>query len=420
VRATKEAYGWDPDARFHVPGSVAEQLGSAVERGRHLVAEWHERLERYAVDHPAEAADLRRRLSGALPDGWDADLPSYAVGSDALATRNASQQTLQALGASVPELFGGSADLSESNLTDIKGGGEFTADEAGRNIRFGVREHAMGGICNGISYHGAVMPYGATFLNFSDYMRGSVRLASLSRLHVIYVWTHDSVGLGEDGPTHQPIEHYAALRAMPNLWFVRPGDPNEAVAAWRIAVERRDGPVALAFTRQKLPVLPGTQEHAARGVARGAYVLADAQDGDGRAVEPDLILIATGSELHLAMAARDELSGEGIRTRVVSMPCWELFQAQPDAYREAVLPPSITPRVSIEAGSSLGWDRWVGPTGAIISIERFGASAPAGEILERFGFTPGRVAEVARGVLTGSVAGIISPEADHVAPANPT
>jgi len=277
----------------------------------------------------------------------------------------------------------------------------------------------MGGAVNGIAYHGALMPYAGTFLNFSDYMRGSVRLASLSRLHVIYVWTHDSVGLGEDGPTHQPVEHYASLRAMPNLWFLRPGDANETVAAWRLAIERRDGPVALAFTRQKLPTLNGTSERATEGVSRGAYVLADASDEEGSPAQPDLILLATGSELQLAMAAREELSAEGIRTRVVSMPCWERFEAQDEPYREHVLPRECTKRVSIEAGASLGWDRWVGPEGAMIAIERFGASAPAKDIFERFGFTGGHVAELGRAVLTGRAERVISPPPDHVAPGDP-
>jgi transketolase len=263
------------------------------------------------------------------------------------------------------------------------------------------------------------VPYVGTFLNFSDYMRGSVRLAALSRLRVIYVWTHDSVGLGEDGPTHQPIEHYAALRAMPNLWFVRPGDPNEAVAAWRIALERTDGPVALAFTRQKLPVLEGTADRAVQGLRRGGYVLADAAGEDGETAVPDLILMATGSELQLAVAAREELEREGIRTRVVSMPCWELFAAQSQAYRDRVLPPSVSRRLSIEAGAAQGWERWVGPEGAMMAIERFGASAPAADIFEHFGFTPAHVCETARGVLTGNISGVISPAPDHVAPADP-
>jgi transketolase len=418
VRLTKEAYGWDPDKTFHVPDDVLEHFRRAVGRGDELVREWDERLERYATEFPDEAADLRRRLEGRLPDGWADALPVYEVGKEA-ATRNASQETLQALGSAVPELIGGAADLSESNLTDIKDAQDFTAEHAGRNIRFGVREHAMGGAANGIAYHQGLVPYVGTFLNFSDYMRGSVRLAALSRLRVIYVWTHDSVGLGEDGPTHQPIEHYAALRAMPNLWLVRPGDPNEAVAAWRIALERTDGPVALAFTRQKLPVLEGTADRALEGLRRGGYVLADAAGEDGETTVPDLILMATGSELQLAVAAREELEREGIRTRVVSMPCWELFAAQSQTYRDRVLPPSVSRRLSIEAGAAQGWERWVGPEGAMMAIERFGASAPAADIFEHFGFTPAHVCETARGVLTGNISGVISPAPDHVAPADP-
>jgi len=275
VRLTKEAYGWDPDRSFYVPEEAAELFHGAIGAGRDLVADWNARLDAYAADYPADAGELQRRLSGALPPGWDGGLPRYEVGTSA-ATRNASQDAIQALAASMPELFGGAADLSESNLTDVKANGpdHFEADHAGRNLRFGVREHAMGGIVNGIAYHGGFLPYAGTFLTFSDYMRGAVRLAALSELHVTYVWTHDSVGLGEDGPTHQPVEHYAALRAIPNLWFVRPGDANEAVAAWAMAVERasipgaRPGPVALAFTRQKLPTLAGTEQAARDGVAR--------------------------------------------------------------------------------------------------------------------------------------------------------
>jgi transketolase len=418
VRLTKEAYGWDPDRTFHVPDETLAHFRQAVEKGEELVRRWEERLQRYAEEYPEEADDLRRRIEGRLPDGWTDNLPVYEVGAE-LATRNASQETLQALGRAVPELIGGAADLSESNLTDIKGERDFTAEHAGRNIRFGVREHAMGGVANGMAYHQGLVPYVGTFLNFSDYMRGSVRLASLSRLRVIYVWTHDSVGLGEDGPTHQPVEHYASLRAMPNVWFIRPGDPNEAVAAWRIALERTDGPVALAFTRQKLPVLEGTRRRAIEGLGRGAYVLAEAAGEDGETTVPDLILIATGSELQLAMAAREELEREGIRTRVVSLPCWELFAAQPRSYRDAVLPPTVTRRLSIEAGVAQGWERWVGPEGAMMAIERFGASAPAADIFENFGFTTAHVCETARGVLTGNINGVISPAPDHVAPGDP-
>ncbi len=302
----------------------------------------------------------------------------------------------------MPELFGGAADLSESNLTDIKGAAAFSADEAGRNLRFGVREHAMGGIANGIAYHGGFIPYCATFLTFSDYMRGSVRLAALSGLQVVYVWTHDSVGLGEDGPTHQPVEHYAALRAIPNLWFIRPGDANETSAAWALAVERSDGPVALALTRQKLPTLTGTDTLARDGVARGGYILREAAGG-----RPEAILIGTGSELQLAFAAAEALEADGIAARVVSLPCWEAFDLQDQAYRDSVLPPDVRKRVSVEVGVSLGWERWVGDEGAIIGLDHFGASSPAGTIFEKFGFTVERVTDIARRVIRDGLHGRI-------------
>ncbi len=341
-------------------------------------------------------------MTGAvLANGWNAGLNVYETGTE-VATRNASQDLIQSLAGPVPELFGGSADLSESNLTDVKalGHDHFEAEHAGRNLRFGVREHAMGGIANGIAYHGGFLPYAATFLTFSDYMRGAVRIAALSSLHVIYVWTHDSVGLGEDGPTHQPVEHYAALRAIPNLWFVRPGDANETAAAWALAVERPSldgagsGPVALALTRQKLPTLPGTTELAREGVRRGGYILREAASG-----APELILVATGSELQLAFNAAGTLEDDGIPTRVVSLPCWERFEAQDQAYRDSVLPPSIRKRVTVEMGVSMGWERYAGDEGAIIGIDHFGASAPAGTILREFGFTTDRVADVARRVV---------------------
>ena len=285
VRLTKEAYGWDPDRTFYVPDEAAALFRSAIEAGEALVRDWEAAYDRYRDAHPEAAAEFRRRVTGGgLPDGWDADLKRYETGTE-VATRNASQDAIAALAPRLPELFGGAADLSESNLTDVKGEPNFSADEPGRNLRFGVREHAMGGIANGLALHGGFLPYCATFLTFSDYMRGAVRLAALTGLHVVYVWTHDSVGLGEDGPTHQPVEHYAALRAMPNLWFVRPGDANEAAAAWALAVERTDGPVALALTRQKLPTLPDTDRLAREGVRRGGYVLREASGG-----VPELVL----------------------------------------------------------------------------------------------------------------------------------
>jgi transketolase len=406
VRLTKEAYGWAPDRSFYVPDDVEGLFSRAIPYGEHLVNDWEDRMRRYAASFPALEAELRRRLAAELPDGWEASLPAYAVGDD-VATRQVSQAAIQSLAAALPELFGGSADLSESNLTDIAGGADFSAEEAGRNLRFGVREHAMGGIVNGIAYHGGFLPYCATFLTFSDYMRGSVRLAALAGLHVVYAWTHDSVGLGEDGPTHQPVEQYAALRAIPNLWFVRPGDANEAVAAWELAVERTDGPTALALTRQKLPTFAATAGRAREGVRLGGYVLRPASS-EAAGGKPALILIATGSELQLAMGAAETLEGDGIPTRVVSLPCWEAFEAQAPAYREAVLPPEVRKRVSVEIGVSLGWERWTGDEGAIIALDHFGASAPAAAIFEHFGFTANRVAEVGRAVVRDGLRGRIA------------
>ncbi|MEX1296260.1 MAG: transketolase [Candidatus Limnocylindrales bacterium] len=414
VAATKEALGFDPEASFAVDPAVLAHFREAAETGEELVASWQGRLDAYSAAFPEAGAELRRRIDGTLAEGWDADLPAYTTEDEDIATRKASNNALIGLAGGVPELIGGSADLSSSNLTDIPDGGEFSADEHGRNIRYGVREHAMGGIANGIAYHGGLKPFVATFLPFSDYMRGSVRLAALTGLPVIYVWTHDSIGVGEDGPTHQAVEHYAALRAIPNLTFVRAGDPNEASAGWALAVENGHGPTAMVFTRQKLPVLPGTAELARDGVRAGGYVLAEAVSADGAVSTPELILLATGSELHLAMGAREALTKQGRKVRVVSMPSWERFEAQPAAYRDEVLPPDVTARVSVESGVSLGWDRYVDQRhGAIVAIDRYGMSAPAPEIFEAFGFTVENVAEIARGVLAGDVRGIISPDADH-------
>ncbi len=412
VRLTKQAYGWDPDRTFYIPDEVEAVFSRAIPYGEALHSDWELRFANYERDHRELARELSRRLDGSLRADWDVGLPTYAVGQD-FATRQASQAAIAALAEPVPELFGGAADLSESNLTDVKGAGDFSAAEAGRNIRFGVREHAMGGVANGIAYHGAFIPYAGTFLNFSDYMRGSVRLAALSGLHVIYVWTHDSIGLGEDGPTHQPVEHYAALRAIPNLWFVRPGDANEATAAWALAIERRrGGPVALAFTRQKLPTLPGTAELASDGVRRGGYVIRPAST-EALGGEPALILIGTGSELHLAYEAATILETWDIPTRVVSLPCWERFETQDDAYRETVLPANVRKRVSVEAGVHLGWERWVGDEGAIIGLDRFGASAPAATIFAELGFTIDRVAEIGRRVVRDGLHGRIAPPQGH-------
>jgi transketolase len=404
VRGAKIAYGWDPDKHFFVPEAALDHFREAVPAGEKLVAEWHDRLARYAAEYPSEAAELERRLARKLPDGWEKSLKTYAVG-DGPATRKAGQEAINALAKPLPELFGGSADLSESNLTDVEGAGILEADRPdGRNIRFGVREHAMGGIVNGIALYGGFIPYAATFLTFSDYMRGSVRLAALSKLRVVYVWTHDSIGVGEDGPTHQPIEHVAALRAIPNLTVFRPGDANETAAAWACAIAACDGPSALALTRQKLPILDGTPEKAREGVAKGGYVLRDAS---GDAARPDLILIGTGSELQLAMAAATALEKEGIRCRVVSLPSWERFEAQDAAYREAVLPRASRKRVTIEAESPFGWERYAGDDGAIVGIDRFGASAPAEKIFEAFGITADRVTEIGRKVVRDGLHGRI-------------
>jgi transketolase len=412
VRLTKEAYGWDPEATFLVPDPVAALFSRAILYGEDLVNRWNGAFERYRAAFPAEAAAFERRLDGDLAAGWDEALPRWEAGAG-VATRNASADCINALAARVPELFGGSADLSESNLTDLRGGGDFTAADAGRNLRFGVREHGMGGIANGIACHGGFRPYAATFLTFSDYMRGAVRLAALSGLPVTYVWTHDSVGLGEDGPTHQPVEHYAALRAIPNLWFVRPADANETAAAWALALERTAGPTALALTRQKLPVLAGTAEAAREGVRCGGYVLRPASN-EAAGGAPDLVYVATGSEVQLAVAAAEALEAEGIATRVVSLPCWEAFEAQDAAYRESVLPAAAPKRVAVEIGVSLGWERWAGDQGAVVALDHFGTSAPAGTILEELGFTAENVAAVGRRVVREGFRGrVVAPSAPH-------
>jgi transketolase len=321
--------------------------------------------------------------TGKPKPGWRDALPTFKPGED-LATRDAGRTTMEAFKRFVPTMVGGAADLVESTKTEFKGAGLFSATHAGRNIAFGVREHGMGSIVNGISLHdGMVKPYGSTFLIFSDYMRAAVRLSALSHLQTVWVWTHDSVGLGEDGPTHQPVEHYAALRAIPNLWFIRPADANETVVAWKVALEREGGPVALALTRQKVPTLDRSELGAAEGLERGAYVLWESEGANGA---PDLILIATGSEVSLALEAAHAVDEQGIHGRVVSMPCWELFEAQPAEYRDEVLPPEVKARLAVEAGVALGWERWVGDEGDTIALARFGASAPGSTVLERLGY----------------------------------
>jgi transketolase len=395
VRATKEFYGWDPDQSFVVPGAALEHMRAVGARGAQLQAEWLQQFERYSAAFPNEARQLRTAFDGALPDGWDAGLPAFSPADGELATRQASGKALEALKAAIPWLIGGSADLASSNEMPTRGEVSFQPGAyANRNIWFGVREHGMGAALNGMAAHGGVRPYGGTFFTFSDYMRGAIRLAALSHLPVIYVFTHDSIGLGEDGPTHQPVEHLAAMRAMPNMTVIRPADANESIAAWKVAIRRTDGPTALVFSRQKLPVLEGTRERGDAGVQRGAYVLREAVGGP-----PEVILLATGSEVALAVEAAAELAKHGTRARVVSFPSWELFAAQPQAYRDEVLPPSIAARLAIEAGVAQGWHRWVGDRGDVLSIEHFGASAPYKEIYRHFGLTVERVVARAQALL---------------------
>ena len=391
VRLTKEAYGWPAESQFLVPDRVRSHMAELGERGSRLEAEWKELVERYAVEYPDEADSLRRALANDLVAGWDEELPRFEPEDGPLATRSVSGKALNALAGTIPTLVGGSADLAGSNNTRIAASGYVAAGDWGqRNIHWGIREHAMCAACSGMSLHGGIRPYAATFLVFTDYARPAIRLAALMGQPVIYVMTHDSIGLGEDGPTHQPIEHLAALRAIPGLRVIRPADANETVEAWRVAVSRTDGPTLLALTRQKIPVL-STDGQVERGtLARGAYVLADAPDG-----EPDLILIATGSEVAPTLEARKQLAGRGIQARVVSMPSWELFREQDFAYREEVLPPDVTARISIEAGCTQGWREWIGDRGSAIGIDRFGASAPADELFEHFGFTASAIVEVA-------------------------
>lgn len=388
VRLTKKALGWPPDAQFWVPPEVLPVFRRAVEEGAAAQARWQAMWAEYARQYPREAALLERLWAGELPHGWEEVIPSFSPADGPMATRKASGIVLNALAAALPTLIGGSADLAPSNLTLLRGYDDFQKETpAGRNLRFGVREHAMGGILNGMALHGGLIPYGGTFLVFSDYMRPAVRLAAMMHLPIVYVWTHDSLWIGEDGPTHQPVEHLAALRAIPNLTLIRPCDANETAEAWRAALRRRDGPTALVLTRQNLPILDRSGVAGAQNLARGAYVLRDAPEGN-----PNLILIASGSEVHLALAAQEGLAEQGVQARVVSMPSWELFDAQPPEYRAAVLPPAV-PKIAIEAARPLGWERYVGPDGAVIGIGRFGASAPYPVLMEKFGFTPQAVIE---------------------------
>jgi transketolase len=402
VRLTKEAYGWDPDKHFYVPDEALEHWRSATAERAQAQSEWEIRFDAYRAAEPELAAELERivGLAGA-PEGWDSQPPSFSPENDKpMATRSASGKTIQWVAAGVPELIGGSADLASSNNTDIDGGGDVVTGEfAGRNLHFGVREHAMGAIVNGLALHG-FRSYGGTFLTFSDYMRGAVRLSALMHLPSVWVWTHDSIGLGSDGPTHQPIEHIPALRAMPNLSVIRPADANETVLGWRHAVNANDHPSALVLSRQDLPILDPASVPA-DAVERGAYILrgpgASGPLATGTAdTHPDVILIATGSEVQIALAAADALDAEGHQTRVVSMPCMDHFAAQPADYQHKVLPPTVRARVSIEAAATFGWHRWVGELGEVIGMESFGASGTIEQLYPHFGFTPERVAGAVR------------------------
>jgi transketolase len=381
VRATKEAIGFDPDRKFWVDERVYEHM-SLHEAGAKASEAWGERLKAWRAAFPQMAADWDLAWAGRLREGWSERLPVFKAGEE-IATRAAGQKVMAAFSEFGPTVIGGAADLVESTKTTFEGAGEFSKVHVGRNIPFGIREHAMGAIVNGASAHGGIVkPYGATFLMFSDYMRGAVRLSALMSLPVVWVWTHDSIGLGEDGPTHQPVEHYASLRAIPHLWVIRPGDANETAAAWRVALEREDGPVALLLSRQNVLVLDREALAGAEGLERGGYVLWDSSDG-----EPEVILIATGSEVPLTLHAGRALAEQGRSVRVVSMPCMELFEGQTQDYRDEVLPPSVRARLAVEAGATMSWWKWVGLDGDVLGVDRFGASAPGPIVLEELGFT---------------------------------
>lgn len=398
VKLTKQALGWPRDPPFLIPEKALAHFRLALESGKKAEAEWDVRFAEYSKAFPDLAGEFKQGMAGQLPKGWDADIPNFPADPKGMATRAASGKVMNAICQKLPSLIGGSADLDPSTKTELKGMGDFEKprDEAGnlqgsagggwsyagRNLHFGVREHAMGSIANGLAVHGGIIPFTATFFTFSDYMRPPIRLAALMELGVIFVFTHDSIALGEDGSTHQPIEQLASLRAMPNLLVIRPCDANETAVAWRVAIETRDRPVALVLTRQDLPTLDRAQFAAADALRRGAYVLADAPNG-----KPDIVLIATGSEVGLIVAARQKLTEKKINVRIVSMPSWELFETQSKEYRDSVLPPPVHARLAVEAGATQGWHRYVGDQGDVIGVDRFGASAPGPIIMREYGFS---------------------------------
>lgn len=406
LRAAKEALGWPAEPAFWIPPDALANFRQALGRGQQAESAWQQRMAAYTEAFPAEAKELARCLRGELPVGWDQDIPIFAADPKGLATRKAGEGVLQSIAKRIPELIGGSADLNPSTFTWIKEGGDFeptTAPQAGaqgavgggwsyagRNLHFGIREHAMGAAVNGMALHGGLIPYGSTFLMFADYMRPAVRLSALGELGCIWVWTHDSIGVGEDGPTHQPVEHHAALRAIPGMRYIRPADANETAWAWRVAIQNRHRPTALALSRQNVPTLDRSKYASAEGLCRGAYVMNPTVE------RPDVLLLATGTEVHLLTDAEQQLAAQGIKARLVSMPCWELFREQSSSYREQVLPPSVTARVAVEAGVSLGWHEWIGTRGIAITIDHFGASAPAPVLFKQFGLTAERVVEAVK------------------------
>jgi transketolase len=399
VRETKRHLGWPEDKTFYVPEEALAHFRRSVERGAQAEAEWSQLIEKYEQEQPDLGRQWRATMSGELPAGWEDHLPGFE-NAKPMATRAASGECINALAPHMPMLVGGSADLGPSNNTDIKEGGSFQASAyEGRILHFGVREHAMGATMTGISLNGGLIPFGGTFLTFSDYMKPAIRLAALSEVQVIYVFTHDSIGLGEDGPTHQPIEQLAGLRAIPHLFVIRPADAHEVREAWRVAILRRHRPTALALTRQKVPLIDRALYASAEGARRGAYVLAEAEAAEGEKTTPRLILIATGSEVSLALEARAALQKDGVPTRVVSMPCIELFEEQAENYRDEVLPPSTRARLAVEAGVRLGWDRYVGPHGDVLCLDRFGGSAPGEVAMRELGFTAENVIKRARALL---------------------
>ncbi len=411
VRKTKEKLNWPTAPEFLVPGAALAHCRKALDRGSESEADWNDRLTAYTNAFPELALELKISLCDDLPAGWDTDIPVFPADAKGIATREASSQVMNAIAPKLPALTGGSADLDPSTKTGLKGLGDFNPPAAsgedtqgsegggwsyaGRNLHFGVREHAMGAIMNGMAAHGGIIPYGATFLIFSDYMRPPIRLAALSHLHVIHVFTHDSIALGEDGPTHQPIEQLANLRAIPDLTLLRPGDANETAVAWQVALESRGRPVLLVLSRQAVPTLDRHRYASAQGVRRGAYVLKDAANGT-----PQLILIASGSEVGLIVAAAERLQVEGIAVRCVSMPSWDLFDALPKGDRDAVLPPTVRARLAVEAGAAQGWHRYVGDAGDVIAVDRFGASAPGETVLREYGFTVDNVCSRAKSLLS--------------------